>query len=798
LKLTRTGNAFTAFQSDDAQTWTPLGTANVPMNRSVRVGLAVNANNSSALNSATFRYVSIGVNPVDPFLKQVGNHLRNGRGNGEIVPLRGVNVGAWLAHEAWFSGMDGSGETNPISLYETLTTSFGVAGRNQAFHTYAFNWITSTDLDAMRDWGMNCLRIPFAWFHFVEPDGSWRADAFTHLDWIVDEAWKRGMYSILDFHQVPGGAAPWPSSGDTGNTYFSTPAQQQLSANIWSNIALHFTGHPGVAAYDLINEPGGAPSTAILQSNANQLFWAVRNSDPDHAITVEGWPPGDFTSLPAPWANGWSNIFFQLHVYAFDESGYNPTTENLRNAADWAAGQAQWLYSNYNIPCYVGEFGGNSDPAAYAYQRSTYSQNGISWANWFWKNAVGQQGGDMGNYLPQSGVWLPNVQTDGLATILAAYQSQSSANGNFVPNQVAMQGLGMPTSVDDAYETTQGQPLYIPPAIGVLANDTDPNTSQSGMSAQLVSDVAHGSLSFWPDGSFHYTPSTGFVGTDSFRYRASDGAIDAVNIATVNIAVPAAVPPAPWNSFDVGDPDLDGTSVYDPTDSTWTLSAAGTDIWGATDEFHFACQPLRGDGVLMARVASLGLTDPWAKAGLMIRETLDTDSRHATLVVTPTNGAIMEGRAMPGDATDGIVTAGIDVPVWLKVVRLGDSFQGFVSMDGAAWTLVQAAQLEMAEDAYWGLVLTSHNTGVLATAGFENVGLAPLPADPRLTAARIGNSIAISWPETAHGYKLVKTESLVPPIQWSNVSRQVTNQGGLLQVVLQVTDTNEFFRLICD
>src|SRR5690606_41230992 len=72
------------------------------------------------------------------------------------------------------------------------------------------------------------------------------------------------------------------------------------------------------------------------------------------------------------------------------------------------------------------------------------------------------------------------------------------------------------------------------PAPGVLANDTDPNGDP--LTAQLVDGPANGTLVLNPDGSFTYTPDTGFSGTDSFTYQASDGSALS-NVATVTIDV---------------------------------------------------------------------------------------------------------------------------------------------------------------------------------------------------------------------------------------------------------------------
>ena len=89
-----------------------------------------------------------------------------------------------------------------------------------------------------------------------------------------------------------------------------------------------------------------------------------------------------------------------------------------------------------------------------------------------------------------------------------------------------------PLAMDDAYETPQGTALTVNAADGVLANDSGAGPLQ----AALISDVSSGTLTFNADGSFVYTPAAGFIGQDSFTYKASDGAAVS-NIATVTIMV---------------------------------------------------------------------------------------------------------------------------------------------------------------------------------------------------------------------------------------------------------------------
>jgi hypothetical protein len=90
-----------------------------------------------------------------------------------------------------------------------------------------------------------------------------------------------------------------------------------------------------------------------------------------------------------------------------------------------------------------------------------------------------------------------------------------------------------PVAVDDSYSTGVGTPLSIA-APGVLGNDTDADGDP--LTAVPVSTPAHGTLTLDASGALTYTPASGYVGSDSFTYKANDGQADS-NVATVSVAV---------------------------------------------------------------------------------------------------------------------------------------------------------------------------------------------------------------------------------------------------------------------
>ena len=118
-----------------------------------------------------------------------------------------------------------------------------------------------------------------------------------------------------------------------------------------------------------------------------------------------------------------------------------------------------------------------------------------------------------------------------------------------------------PVAVNDSYGTNEDTTLNVA-ASGVLANDSDADGDP--LTASLVSDVSHGTLVLNADGSFAYTPAAHYNGSDSFTYKANDGAADS-NTATVNITVDAVndVPVAVDDEYGV------------PGDTTLVVEAPG-------------------------------------------------------------------------------------------------------------------------------------------------------------------------------------------------------------------------------
>ena len=181
---------------------------------------------------------------------------------------------------------------------------------------------------------------------------------------------------------------------------------------------------------------------------------------------------------------------------------------------------------------------------------------------------------------------------------------------------------------------------------------------------------------------------------------------------------------------DIGSPVVAGSASM--SGSTVTVVGAGTDVGGTSDEFHFLYLPSSGNLDVRVKVASLQNVDPAAKAGIMIRESLQDDARHAFMFVTPGNGLAFARRVKPGRMTAQTNGADTSPAVWVRLVRRGKTFSGYTSDTGAMWTLVGSALINMDASVYVGLAVTSHVSSKATTATFENptlgTGSSSLPA----------------------------------------------------------------------
>jgi enterochelin esterase-like enzyme/fibronectin type 3 domain-containing protein len=239
--------------------------------------------------------------------------------------------------------------------------------------------------------------------------------------------------------------------------------------------------------------------------------------------------------------------------------------------------------------------------------------------------------------------------------------------------------------------------------------------------------------------------------------------------------------PSPWLAQDIGAGGLAGGASF--TNGVLTVIGCGADIWDPSDEFRFVNVTNSGNCTVIARVTSASVEDinPWSKAGVMIRDSMDPGAANAFIGVTPGNGVTFQYRSSDGGGSSSNNVTGPTAPYWVKLVRSGNTFTGYSSPDGANWTQVGSSAFAMASTAYPGLAVTSHDAYTLSTATFDHVtgpGWAPPPAGtPTGLIATAGvERVTLNWMASSNATSY-------------NVKRATTS-GGPYTNIATVTTTN--------
>ncbi len=198
----------------------------------------------------------------------------------------------------------------------------------------------------------------------------------------------------------------------------------------------------------------------------------------------------------------------------------------------------------------------------------------------------------------------------------------------------------------------------------------------------------------------------------------------------------------------------------DKGNGAFTVGASGHDIWDNADDFRFVYKQLNGNGSITVKVESLVNTNGWAKAGVMIRDSLDGGSQMAYMIQSFSSGVSFGWRQTPSSTCGSSTQAGITAPQWVKLTRTGNAFTAQYSADGKTWKDIVdstgkpvSTNVMMNTSVYIGLCTTSHNTAATTTAEYSGAAttggvtgawkVAWIGDDPDLTNSTAGLYVAV-------------------------------------------------------
>jgi len=301
------------------------------------------------------------------FWKTDGQNIVNP--DGEAVILRGVGLGGWLVPEGYMLRTPGFG--SPSSIRAQFESLLGPETTDEFFQIYRNNYVNEKDIEKIAELGYNSIRLPFHYALFYDTEtASFNEEGFTLLDTFMVWCKKNNLPVILDMHCAPGGQSKDNIADGDGveARLWTVKENQDLTVEIWKEIARRYANEPWIIGYDLLNEPVLPPgySNQILRNFYIRLINTIRSEDANHIVFIEGnIYATNFDHLTPPMA---LNMVYAFHKY------WSETTQasiqymlNIRN--------------QYNVPLWLGESGENSN----TWFRETIDlmeKNNIGW-NWW-------------------------------------------------------------------------------------------------------------------------------------------------------------------------------------------------------------------------------------------------------------------------------------------------------------------------------------------------------------------------------------------------------------------------------
>ncbi len=332
--------------------------------------------------------------------------------------------------------------------------------------------------------------------------------------------------------------------------------------------------------------------------------------------------------------------------------------------------------------------------------------------------------------------------------------SQPLASDGTISARVGSQGNTSPWAKAGVMMRASGDPgapyfaVFMTPSNGVAVQW---RTAQGGASSQVTTT---GVVPLFLEAARSGGTFTAYTSTDGLTWTAVPNAsvnlglggtsmlaglaVTSHNTSSVStvtfdgVALTATAPPPPnacptgWNCADIGSTGVAGAQSL--TSGTWTVQGGGGDIWSTADNFHYVWQPIATDISLSAQVVSETNTNAWAKAGLMIRASIDPGAPYYAAFVTPGNGIAVQWRTTLAGNSSQVLLAGTP-PVYLKIGRAGGSYSAYTSSDGVSWTLIPGStqSVGLTGASLAGIAVTSHNWGVLGSMTLQSLSLTSLP-----------------------------------------------------------------------
>ena len=278
------------------------------------------------------------------------------------------------------------------------------------------------------------------------------------------------------------------------------------------------------------------------------------------------------------------------------------------------------------------------------------------------------------------------------------------------------------------------------------------------------------------------SPSTSYT----YRVIATNSAGNSASSNEASVTTPASQPAqTSLTSVDIGNPNPAGNINTLTPGRDFNVTVGGTDIWGTSDSFNFLYEQKTGDFDVKVRLIGLTAINDSTMAGLMARETLAAGSKHVNIKIRPA-GYRLNYRSSTNGTTVGVGSASADLSnAYVRLQRVGNTFNTFTSTDGINWIPFQSVTLNMASTIYVGLATAARSNTQATTAQYRDYGDTNTSSTPQLptaptnlsASANSSTQVVLNWTDNANnetGFIIERRTGTGAWVQLNTVSANVT------------------------
>jgi TolB protein len=235
------------------------------------------------------------------------------------------------------------------------------------------------------------------------------------------------------------------------------------------------------------------------------------------------------------------------------------------------------------------------------------------------------------------------------------------------------------------------------------------------------------------------------------------------------------------NSGDIGGPAIKGSAEF--SNGQYRITGSGTNIWAKQDQFQYVWREMTGNFTVTATMRFLGQGAEHRKAGIMVRQSLDTDATYADVVIHGSGMPGLQWRSKQGEDTNAFDLP-FDGPGTFKVklVRTGVKVYMYIAKDGAESKEIAHTEVSFRNAVLVGLAVCSHQADASDTVIFSNVSVeaqAPPAARPPQPSYR--SKISIYDMRDKSIRTVYQADTLFEAPNWTHDGKNLlVNSGGKL------------------